>query len=141
MSKEARARIRINELLQRAGWRFFDDENGSANIVLEANVKLTKKTLDDLGADFEEAANGFVDYLLLDDGSFSVVVLEAKSEKLDPLIGKEKARQYGKIASGSYSSRRPRYECELPLRGGQCPIFQNTSVLVQSRARGLSRRL
>ena len=96
MSKEARARIRINELLQRAGWRFFDDENGPANIVLEAKVKLTKKTLNRLGADFEKTANGFVDYLLLDDGSFSVGVLEAKSEKLDPLIGKEKARQYAR---------------------------------------------
>ena len=34
MQKEAKARIKINILLQNAGWRFFDDENGKANIVL-----------------------------------------------------------------------------------------------------------
>jgi len=26
MQKEAKARIKINELLQNAGWRFFDDK-------------------------------------------------------------------------------------------------------------------
>jgi len=30
MQKEAKARIRINKLLEEAGWRFFDDENGKA---------------------------------------------------------------------------------------------------------------
>jgi len=39
MPKEARARILINALLLRAGWRFFDDENGPANITLETDVK------------------------------------------------------------------------------------------------------
>ena len=34
-AKEAKARIKINRLLEEAGWRFFDDESGSANIVLE----------------------------------------------------------------------------------------------------------
>jgi type I restriction enzyme R subunit len=96
MPTEARARILINELLRKAGWRFFDDEHGPANIALEANVKLKKKTLDELGNDFEETENGFVDYLLLDEGAFPLVVLEAKSEKLEPLIGKEKARQYAR---------------------------------------------
>ena len=40
MKKEAKARIRINRLLEHAGWRFFDYENGPANIALEANVKI-----------------------------------------------------------------------------------------------------
>ena len=31
-AKEAKARIKINKLLETAGWRFFDDENGPANI-------------------------------------------------------------------------------------------------------------
>ena len=31
-AKEAKARIKINRLLEEAGWRFFDDENGPANI-------------------------------------------------------------------------------------------------------------
>jgi type I restriction enzyme, R subunit len=94
MMKEARARILINDLLRRSCWRFFDDESGPANISLEANVKLKKNTLDALGEDFEKTANGFVDYLLLDEQSFPIAVLEAKSEKYDPLVGKEQARRY-----------------------------------------------
>ena len=94
MQTEAKARIRINDLFRRSGWRFFDDENGPANITLETHVKIKKKTLDDLGNDFEKTANGFVDYLLLDNRGFPVAVLEAKSEKIDPLVGKEQARKY-----------------------------------------------
>ena len=42
-SKEAKARLKINKLLEEAGWRFFDDEKGQANIQLEPNVKLSQK--------------------------------------------------------------------------------------------------
>jgi len=42
MSKEAKARIKINDLLKEAGWKFFDDAEGKANIVLENNVKITE---------------------------------------------------------------------------------------------------
>ncbi len=94
MVKEAKARILINDLLKRSGWRFFDEESGPANITLEANVKLKKKSLSALGDDFEKTANGFVDYLLLDKCGFPLAVLEAKSEKYDPLVGKEQARHY-----------------------------------------------
>jgi len=87
MQKEAKARIRINGLLHRAGWRFFDDENGPANIALEANLKINKKALDQFGDDFEKTTNGFVDYLLLDGKGFPCAVLEAKSEIIDPLAG------------------------------------------------------
>ena len=94
MAKEAKARIRINDLLQRSDWRFFDDDKGPANIALKANVKLKKKAVDELGDDFDKTKNGFIDYLLLDDRGFPIAVLEAKSEKHDPLTGKEKARKY-----------------------------------------------
>ena len=94
MPKEAKARILINDLLRRSGWRFFDDEVGPANIALETHVKLKKKVLDALGDDFETTAHGFVDYLLLDERGFPIAVLEAKSEKFDPLVGKEQARKY-----------------------------------------------
>ncbi len=60
MQKEAKARIKINKLLEEAVWRFFDDENGKANIALEVNVKITT-TLDKgrdwgvaFGEDFEK---------------------------------------------------------------------------------------
>ncbi len=96
MEKEAKARIRINSLLHHAGWRFFEDENGPANIALETNVKIKKKVLDQFGDDFEKTDNGFADYLLLDTKGFPCAVLEAKSEKLDPLVGKEQARKYAK---------------------------------------------
>jgi len=52
-SKEAKARIKINKLLEESGWRFFDTEKEQANIQLEPNVKITEKDIDAFGADFE----------------------------------------------------------------------------------------
>ena len=100
MPKEAKARILINDLLRRSRWRFFDDETGPANIALEAHVKIKKKTLEDLGDDFEKTANGYVDYLLLDERGFPKAVLEAKSEKFDPLVGKEAEADGGEPEAG-----------------------------------------
>lgn len=94
MQKEAKARIKINNLLHESNWRFFDDEKGTANIALENNVKLTKNAVDDLGNDFDKTKDGFVDFLLLDEKGFPYLVLEAKSEEKDPLNGKEQARRY-----------------------------------------------
>lgn len=94
MQKEAKARIKINNILQDSGWRFFDDEKGTANILLENNVKLTKKVIDEFGNDFEKTPNGYIDFLLLDEKGFPYIVLEAKSEDKDPLDGKEQARRY-----------------------------------------------
>ena len=51
--KEASARIKINRLLEEAGWRFFDAENGPANIQLEPNVKMSKADLTGLGENFD----------------------------------------------------------------------------------------
>ncbi len=93
-SKEAKARLKINKLLEEAGWRFFDDEKGQANIQLEPNVKLSQKDIDAFGDDFETTKNGFIDFLLLDDKGFPFVVLEAKKEDKNPLDGKEQARRY-----------------------------------------------
>ncbi|MCE7936295.1 restriction endonuclease subunit R [Candidatus Saccharibacteria bacterium CPR2] len=99
-TKEASARIKINNLLQDSGWRFFDTDEGQANIQLEPNVKLTTDKLDDLGEDFEKTHNGFVDYLLLDNKGFPIVVLEAKKSGKNPLDGKEQARRYA-LSQGS----------------------------------------
>lgn len=74
--KEASARIKVNHLLEEAGWRFFDDENGPANIQLEPNVKMSKADLTGLGENFDRVKNGFVDFLLLDDKGKPFIVLE-----------------------------------------------------------------
>jgi len=94
--KEAKARIKINKLLEDAGWRFFDGDNGKANILLENDVKLSKNVLNEYGEDFEKTTKGYIDFLLLDDKGFPFIVLEAKKEDLNPLIGKEQARKYAK---------------------------------------------
>lgn len=94
MTKEAKARIKINRLLEESGWRFFDSEEGQANVVLENNVKLTQTQLNEQGDDFEKTSNGFIDYLLLDNKGFPFIVLEAKKEEINPLSAKEQARKY-----------------------------------------------
>ena len=96
MKKEAIARIKINKLLEQSGWRFFDNENGKANISLEVNTKITQEQLDAFGENFEKTKNGFIDFLLLDTNRFPIAVLEAKSEDKEPLDGKEQARRYAK---------------------------------------------
>jgi type I restriction enzyme, R subunit len=101
-SKEAKARIKINKLLEEAGWRFFDDENGPANIQLEPNAKILKKDIDAFGKDFESTKGGFIDFLLLDEKGFPFVVLEAKKEEKDPLDGKEQARRYAQSQNARF---------------------------------------
>ncbi|MBS1775695.1 MAG: DEAD/DEAH box helicase family protein [Bacteroidetes bacterium] len=91
---EAKARIKINKLLEEAGWRFFDDNGLPANIVLESNTKITQQQLDSFGDNYEQTTNGFIDYLLLDSKGFPQIVLEAKKEEINPLFAKEQARKY-----------------------------------------------
>ena len=40
MQKEAKARIKINKLLEQAGWRLIDTPEGTANVKLEGSIKL-----------------------------------------------------------------------------------------------------
>ena len=94
--KEATARIKINRLLEAAGWRFFQDGTAPANIRLEPSVTIKSSDLDALGANFEKSAKGFVDFLLLDAKGFPLLVLEAKAEDKNPLVAKEQARKYAK---------------------------------------------
>lgn len=95
-AKEAKARIKINKLLEESGWRFFDDEHGPANISLESNTKIKVSDINELGEDFEKTKNSFIDFLLLDEKGYPLLVLEAKSEAIIPLVGKEQARKYAK---------------------------------------------
>lgn len=94
--KEATARIKINKLLESAGWRFFADGKNPANIQLEPSVKIKTQDLDALGEDFEKISKGFIDFLLLNEKGFPFIVLEAKAEDKNPLVGKEQARKYAR---------------------------------------------
>ncbi len=93
---EATARIRINKLLEKAGWRFFPEGDHPANIRLEQGVSIKHSDLDALGDDFERTERGCIDFLLLDARGFPLVVLEAKSSDKNPLVGKEQARRYAR---------------------------------------------
>ena len=95
-AKEATARIKINRLLEAANWRFFPEGKSPANIRLEMAVSIKSTELDAFGDDFEKTERGYVDFLLLDTRGFPLIVLEAKSENKNPLIGKEQARKYAR---------------------------------------------
>jgi hypothetical protein len=54
MQKEGAARIKINKLLEQAGWRLIGDDRGPANVVLENHIKITKSSLDAYGDDINK---------------------------------------------------------------------------------------
>ena len=62
---EPTARIEINRLLEKAGWRFFAERDKPANIRLEPNIVIKPNDLHVLGDDFEKSSKGYIDYLLL----------------------------------------------------------------------------
>ncbi|MEQ1743247.1 MAG: DEAD/DEAH box helicase family protein [Candidatus Nitrotoga sp.] len=93
-NKEATARIKINKLLEAAGWRFFAESKSPPNIQLEPGITIKTPDLDAFGENFEKSSKGFIDFLLLNERSFPFIVLEAKSEDKNPLVGKEQARKY-----------------------------------------------
>ena len=89
VSKEAKARLQINEHLKEAGWKLLDDKARRANVAVEGTVDLST-----IGDDYETTSKGFIDYLLLDTKGFPLAVLEAKSHDKDPLDGKYQAEKY-----------------------------------------------
>ena len=95
--KEATARIKINKLLEAAGWRFFPEGSVPANIRLEPGVTIKSTDLDALGREFREDRPK-----VLSISSFSTprgfpfIVLEAKAEDKNPLVAKEQARKYAR---------------------------------------------
>ncbi len=101
-NKEATARIKINKLLEAAGWRFFPQASAPANIRLEPSVTINSADLEALGENFEKTSKGFIDFLLLDAKGFPLIVLEAKSEDKNPLTGKEQARKYAKSQNSRF---------------------------------------
>jgi len=95
--KEASARIKINKLLEEAGWCFENNGKNKANIQLEPGLKYSE-----LGDDFEHEVHGFIDFLLLDKDGRALVVVEAKKESVDPLSAKEQARNYARNVNARF---------------------------------------
>jgi type I restriction enzyme, R subunit len=83
MGNESSARIKINKLLEQAGWQFEDQAHFKSNIVLEPHLYFDKNK-----------QRGFADYVLLDNQNQPLVVIEAKRPQKNPLDGKEQARFY-----------------------------------------------
>src|SRR5665647_1045596 len=102
LNNEAHARIKINKLLEEAGWRFFENHEGKANILLENQVKITQKEVDAWGNDFEKTKSGSLDFLLIDSNNKPICVLEAKKESLHPLVAKEQARKYANTVGAQF---------------------------------------
>ncbi len=57
-NKEATARIKINKLLEAAGWRFFPEGSTPANIRLEPSVTIKSSDLEALGEKLREDEQG-----------------------------------------------------------------------------------
>lgn len=85
VESEAKARVKINKLLEDANWRLLDCEKGCANVDLEYSTKIKHD---------DKFKTGILDYLLLDSKGFPLCVLEAKREDVNPLFAKEQARAY-----------------------------------------------
>ncbi len=84
---EATARIKINKLLESAGWRFFADGDAPANIRLEPSVTIKATDLDALGDTFERTAKGYIDFLLLDAKITEILrVVEEIESRSKPVI-------------------------------------------------------
>ena len=73
---EATVRIKINKLIEAAGWRFVADGADPANICLDPNVTNRASDRDALGNDFEKTSRGYMDFLLLGTTGFPYTVLE-----------------------------------------------------------------
>jgi type I restriction enzyme R subunit len=83
MSKEAQARLRINQLLEESGWVLVGSEDRPSNVKVESRIN-------------SNGTRGFADYVLHDRKNFPLAVVEAKNEDKDPLVGKEQARTYAR---------------------------------------------
>jgi type I restriction enzyme, R subunit len=95
-TKEAQARLKINKLLEEADWRLLDCEQGKSNVSLEHRTKKAKYDNQALGIDLENAPDGFIDYLLLNEDKKPIGIVEAKRESIDPLNAKEQTREYAR---------------------------------------------
>lgn len=90
MTPEQHARIKIDDLLIKAGWRFDNNQQGNKNIEIEYPSLVAHKK------------RGFADYVLLNTDNLPFVVLEAKRTKKHPLTAKEQARNYAQALNAPF---------------------------------------
>lgn len=79
--KEALARVKIDKLLEKSGWRLLDENQKRKNVVFEQGYRYNKKTK-------------FTDYLLLDTYSRPLAVIEAKKKDYPLRSAKAQAMEY-----------------------------------------------
>jgi restriction endonuclease S subunit len=84
--KEAKARIKINKLLEESGWCFFDDAADKVNIHLENNIKPKKTNLNKFSKDFEKIKIKYIVFLLLYYIGFQFIILTSKQKNLNSLF-------------------------------------------------------
>ena len=90
---EAAARITINKLLEAAGWRFFADGNISA---LRQALRSRHPTWTLWATTSRRLPKAISIFCFSTPRGSPLIVLEAKSEDKNPLVGKEQVRKYAR---------------------------------------------
>ena len=90
--KEATARIKINRLLEAAGWRFFADGPCLPTSSSSPASRSTRHRRP--GRELREGPQRLHRLPPAGREGFPLIVLEAKAEDKNPLVGKEQAREY-----------------------------------------------
>ena len=91
---EIKVCIKLNNLFEEAGWRFFTEDSSPANILLESDVSIRASDLVATSNNFKKTLSGYFDLLLLDDKSWLCIVLQIKLENKNPLVDKKQTPKY-----------------------------------------------
>ncbi|MGI9256480.1 MAG: DEAD/DEAH box helicase family protein [Salinispira sp.] len=84
---ETEVRVIIDDMLKKAGWRLPG--------MPSPNVRMEQRVVSD-------SRNRAADYVLLNNANFPLAVLEAKKSGINPLEGKEQARQYAQTLQARF---------------------------------------
>ncbi len=93
---EAQLRLKINGMLTNVGWRL----NGDRNDNVEVEYPVTVFNTDDDGNEIRTHKSA--DYVCFDKNNRPIIVIEAKREEKNPLVGKEQAREYAEALNVRY---------------------------------------
>lgn len=95
MQKEVLTRIETHKLVEQAtGWRLIDHDQALGSVALKNYVKVAESSLDLCKNKFGDPIDALFDSLVLDSDAFPPVVLEAKCNDRDLLVGKEQTANY-----------------------------------------------